>query len=134
MTTLNYLSLVRSTCESVVAEASHVLIDDAAIDSLTDDVMSTSSSSAGEKKEGDTNGVYDFSEVLSGVTWDASGWHYSADAATSGPLTCQYVFVLDALNFCFWPIPGLEYDTLALSLKKVSIWLSDVYLCITLTI
>jgi hypothetical protein len=120
MAALNYLSLVRSTCESVAAEAAHVFIDDAAIDSLTDDIMRTSSAAA-EKKEGETSGAYDFSEVLSGVTWDASGWHYSADAAVSGPLTCQYVFVLDALNFCFWPIPGLEYDTLALSLKKVRI-------------
>ena len=30
----------------------------------------------------------------------------------------QYIFVLDALNFCFWPLPGYEYDTLASSLKR----------------
>ena len=34
-----------------------------------------------------------------------------------GPMTCQYIFVLDALNFCFWPVDGLEYDTLAKCLK-----------------
>lgn len=32
-------------------------------------------------------------------------------------MTCQYIFVLDALNFCFWPVDGLEYDTLAKCLK-----------------
>lgn len=119
MATLNFLSLVRSTCNSVAEEASHVFIDDVAIDSLADEIMSTSS--GGDHKKGE---MVDFSEVLSGVTWDASGWHYSEDAAASGPLTCQYVFVLDALNFCFWPIAGLEYDTLALSLKKAGHTLS----------
>lgn len=29
----------------------------------------------------------------------------------------QYLLVLDALNFCFWPEPGLEYEHLAASLK-----------------
>jgi hypothetical protein len=46
------------------------------------------------------------------------GWHYCADVP-NGPLTCQYIFVLDALNFCFWPTPGLEYDYLATCLRKV---------------
>lgn len=30
----------------------------------------------------------------------------------------QYVFVLDSLNFCFWPLKGYEYEHLAGSLKK----------------
>ena len=34
-----------------------------------------------------------------------------------GPLTAQYLLVLDALNFCFWPEPGLEYEHLASGLK-----------------
>lgn len=33
------------------------------------------------------------------VEWDFEGIHYFDD----GPLTVQYLFVLDALNFCFWP-------------------------------
>jgi hypothetical protein len=52
------------------------------------------------------------------VDWDAEGWHYCLDAP-NGPLTCQYIFVLDALNFCFWPTPQLEYDHLAKNLKRV---------------
>lgn len=31
--------------------------------------------------------------------------------------TAQYLLVLDALNFCFWPQPGLEYEHLARGLK-----------------
>ena len=50
---------------------------------------------------------------------DDNGWHYAKDVHSSGPLTCQYIFVLDALNFCFWPEAGLEYDYLASALNRV---------------
>lgn len=30
----------------------------------------------------------------------------------------QYVLVLDSLNFCFWPLPGYEYEHLAASLRR----------------
>lgn len=33
----------------------------------------------------------------------------------------QYVFVLDALNFCFWPLQGYEYEHLSASLKQTLI-------------
>lgn len=33
------------------------------------------------------------------VEWDFEGIHYF----DNGPRTVQYLFVLDALNFCFWP-------------------------------
>lgn len=76
------------------------------------------------------------------MAWDEGGWHYSADADVVGPRTAQYVFVLDALNFCFWPSEGwvgalpstrvrlalhppvaaprsYEYDSLAVGLRRV---------------
>ena len=50
--------------------------------------------------------------------WDAEGWHYTADASVGGPLTAQYMLVLDALNFCFWPSEhGFEYVHLACALR-----------------
>jgi Potential Queuosine, Q, salvage protein family len=40
--------------------------------------------------------------------------HYNDDVPKGGERTAQYVFVLDALNFCFWPSKtGLEYHDLA---------------------
>ena len=48
----------------------------------------------GDKLESDEQGF---------VTWDSGDFHYFGDVAQDGPLTCQYVFVMDALNFCFWP-------------------------------
>ena len=43
------------------------------------------------------------------VEWDFEGIHYFDE----GPLTVQYLFVLDALNFCFWP--GMLIRSLFLS-------------------
>jgi hypothetical protein len=65
--------------------------------------------------------------------WDAYGWHYCADAAVNGPLTAQYVAVLDALNFCFWPSKtGMEYDVLATTLKKLLETDADVFSAVRL--
>lgn len=33
----------------------------------------------------------------------------------------QYLLVIDALNFCFWPQPGLEYEHLARGIKVLAI-------------
>ena len=48
--------------------------------------------------------------------WDC-GYHFfdSSDIET----TAQYILVLDALNFCFWPLPDYQYEHLAGSLKSV---------------
>lgn len=100
---LDPLYQIIDTCNNVVSQAKHVSIDDDAVEKialeLSEDVLI----------------------FRKGVEWDAEGWHYSADAATFGPLTCQYIFVMDALNFCFWPTPNLEYDYLAISLRKVNL-------------
>lgn len=97
---MNPLELVRSTCNFVAENMTHVSIDDAQIEKYA-------SSIASEKKD------------LSIVDWDEHDWHYCVDAPTRGPLSAQYIFVLDCLNFCFWPSEGLEYDTLALALTAV---------------
>ena len=99
---MNPLTSVRETCREVVAQATNVSIAISAIEEHA-------------SKIGDSM-VGDFSKD---VEWDAQGWHYSADVPTLGPLTVQYILVMDSLNFCFWPTAGFEYDTLALSLKAV---------------
>ena len=96
------LSSIIESCEFVVANASSVTIKNEGLDNFLT-----------ETKETDLQGLRD------GVEWDAEGWHYCQDIHDGGPLTCQYIFVMDALNFCFWPTPELEYDTLAMSLKDV---------------
>jgi hypothetical protein len=53
------------------------------------------------------------------VSWDDAGWHYADDAGSSGPTTAQYVLVLDALNWCFWPSTnGMEYEQLAVGVTN----------------
>ncbi len=92
---------IRSTCDLVYQSARHVQVDEENVARAALEFKSTN-----------------FEVLRNGVKWDACGWHYNLDAESCGPLTCQYVFVMDALNFCFWPCPNLEYDTLAISLKS----------------
>ena len=44
--------------------------------------------------------VEEIQDSIPKVKWDFEGIHYF----DNGPLTVQYLFVLDALNFCFWPV------------------------------
>jgi ribonuclease HI len=66
------------------------------------------------------------------IEWDEENWHYSADQY-KGPESQRkervalYILALDAINFCFWPPRAgetrnnsLEYDTLAVALKKMA--------------
>ncbi|KAA8522608.1 hypothetical protein F0562_013031 [Nyssa sinensis] len=65
----------------------------------------------------DTSGIEKVAETIKDsipkIEWDFEGIHYF----DNGPLTVQYLFVLDALNFCFWPDKDLSYDHLASGLK-----------------
>ena len=101
---MNYLREIRETCEFVVNNSKDVTIDDNSIIKLV---------------ENDDTFPQDIQKSLSKIEWDSDGWHFNADASTSGPNTAQYILVLDALNFCFWPCPGFEYVDLATNLKKV---------------
>ncbi|KAK4262389.1 hypothetical protein QN277_027955 [Acacia crassicarpa] len=81
---------VRATSAWVASHSSHVLVDSAGIEKVVDAI-----------------------ESIPKVEWDFEGIHYF----DNGPLTVQYLFVLDALNFCFWPDKELSYDYLASGLK-----------------
>lgn len=49
--------------------------------------------------------------------WDSEGMHFRDKADPD--LTIQYLLVVDALNYCFWPNRNLEYHNLAISLRDV---------------
>lgn len=93
---------VKRSCEYVCSTAAHVSILDHGLEKVAADMS-----------------ISDFELLREGVSWDADGWHYSKDANELGPITCQYIFVMDSLNFCFWPCPGLEYEQLAVNLRNV---------------
>ena len=94
---------VRESTARVVQQASHVSIDDSAVEQLAQELLDDPASR--EQQE-----------------WDADV-HYCADAVADDPaggtITAQYLLLLDSLNFCFWPTPGLEYEHLAQALKAV---------------
>ncbi|KAI5439421.1 hypothetical protein KIW84_024990 [Lathyrus oleraceus] len=81
---------VRATSAWVASRSSHVTVDSSGIEKVVSKI-----------------------ESIPKVEWDFEGIHYF----DNGPLTVQYLFVLDALNFCFWPDKDLNYDDLASGLK-----------------
>eukprot|EP00762_Andalucia_godoyi_P008277 ANDGO_03012.mRNA.1 UPF0553 protein len=50
------------------------------------------------------------------VEWNADQVHYDSTEHPERLLT--YLFILDSLNFCFWPCAGLEYHHLSLGLRR----------------
>lgn len=91
---------VRGTCAAVAASAAHVRVADAPLVAFADRLAALTH--------------------LRPPAWDECGWHYCRDAPCGGPLTAQYVLVLDTLNFCFWSSStGMEYDALATGLTRV---------------
>jgi hypothetical protein len=66
------------------------------------------------------------------IEWDEHEWHYGVDPrirknfenllsqSEQAERVALYVLCLDALNFCFWPYPNLEYEHLAIALTKVA--------------
>ncbi|CAA0841042.1 Unknown protein [Striga hermonthica] len=83
---------VRSTSAWVASHSSHVLIDSSGIEKFAEEMK----------------------DSIPKVEWNFEGIHYFDDT----PLTVQYLLVLDALNFCFWPDNELSYDHLAAGLKE----------------
>ncbi|CAN6541952.1 unnamed protein product [Malus baccata var. baccata] len=81
---------VRASSAWVASHSSHVLVDSSGIEKVAETI-----------------------DTIPKVEWDFEGIHYF----DNGPLTVQYLFVLDALNFCFWPDKDLNYDNLAAGLK-----------------
>ena len=91
------LRYVLPTTASVVDQCSHVFIDNAAIDTLCATHLQSSL-------------------LATPPQFDAT-LHYVAP--NNPESTVQYLLLVDSLNFCFWPTPGLEYEHLALGLKAI---------------
>ncbi|KAF3440836.1 hypothetical protein FNV43_RR19122 [Rhamnella rubrinervis] len=81
---------VRASSAWVAKHSSHIFVDSSGIEKVVETIDS-----------------------IPRVNWDFEGIHYF----DNGPLTIQYLLVLEALNFCFWPDKDLSYDHLASGLK-----------------
>jgi Potential Queuosine, Q, salvage protein family len=82
------MSKVRSTCKEIVTKAVHVSIN------------------LSEARD------FLINEYEEPSDWGSFNCHYT------GPMILDYVFALDALNFCFWPHANFDYQDLALGLKN----------------
>eukprot|EP00826_Nyctotherus_ovalis_P009283 TRINITY_DN12445_c0_g2_i2.p1 TRINITY_DN12445_c0_g2~~TRINITY_DN12445_c0_g2_i2.p1 ORF type:complete len:338 (+),score=82.81 TRINITY_DN12445_c0_g2_i2:73-1086(+) len=88
---LNPCAYVRESCRKVLSQSSHVKINASAVTELA-------------------KSLKEVKAVTSFTSWAES--HFPP---ASVPLETflRYVFVLDTLNFCFWPNPPFEYTNLA---------------------
>ncbi|KAM0937770.1 putative queuosine salvage protein family [Dioscorea sansibarensis] len=82
---------VRTSSAWVASHSNHVKVDSSELERVVDNIQGS----------------------IPKVEWNFEGIHYF----DNGPLTVQYLFVLDALNFCFWPDKDLDYNHLATELK-----------------
>ncbi len=92
MVALDPLQAVHDSAAFIARHARHVHIDQSALVALAEQIASGATPP---------------------VAWD--NVHHFNDGS---PRTAQYLLVLDALNFCFWPQPAWDYNRLALSLKQ----------------
>mmetsp|Transcript_15292 Transcript_15292/g.31266 ORF Transcript_15292/g.31266 Transcript_15292/m.31266 type:complete len:334 (-) Transcript_15292:9-1010(-) len=110
-------------------------------------VATTSASGTKESADSKKNSGGD-DKTSSWIEWDAEGWHYSGVGFEGTDderreRVALYLLALDAINFCFWPLPDdggkgddaaatttattntisnnlLEYEHLAMALKKMA--------------
>ena len=61
------------------------------------------------------------------IEWDQEDWHYRGCPDEWQPYdsvrkerVASYILALDAINFCFWPEPGYEYEDLATTLTRAA--------------
>ncbi len=92
MAAINPLQSVRASTAFVYAHTQNVTIDPIALSVLADKLAEGS---------------------IPDIKWDIVH-HYTGQPEA----TAQYLLVLDALNFCFWPEPAWDYNRLALALKQ----------------
>lgn len=109
---------VRETTATVVKESKHVKIDDQELKKVANDIAKEIWSQSGKKQSDDG-----FLDTLS-VIWDNEKVHFFDQH--NPDISAQYILVLSALNFCFWPgatidqkKKDIEYNFLAGCLKDV---------------
>ena len=87
---------IRDTCAQVMSQAEHITLDNGSVEKL----------------------ALKLSTGPPPTPWGDYECHYAEDVSSCGPLTAQFVAVVDAINFCFWEEPDFEYDTLCDGVKQ----------------
>uniref|UniRef100_A0A383VZK3 Queuosine 5'-phosphate N-glycosylase/hydrolase n=1 Tax=Tetradesmus obliquus TaxID=3088 RepID=A0A383VZK3_TETOB len=86
---------VRRSALWVAEQATHVKIDRSAVNAAAQRIV----------------------DSVADIWHNAAGFDTELHFCDRGPLTVQYLLVVDALNFCFWPDGELEYEHLAGGIK-----------------
>ena len=118
---------IKSTTYEVVQNAKFVSIDNDKVKEFANVLIEKFKKNEIEKllnqqKIGNGDKDDPSNNAISYIEWDECGWHYCddrVDKGGNGTLTMQYIFVIDTLNWCFWPTKDFEYEQLATSLTNV---------------
>ncbi len=123
------LDQVKATSAEIVKRSKHVKINQTVLQQQTTKLAKEVwDKIENEIEDGMDQVVSDagFIESLM-IAWDGENWHYNA-YKTEPDLCAQYILVLSAMNFCFWPkatdvtsgeLVEFEYDSLATGLRDV---------------
>lgn len=95
--TRNPCRSARESCRRVALSARHVSVHKPSTQALAKDIA--------------TN----YAAYASDCDWNTD-WHFNDPFDPA--LTVQYLFLIDTLNFCFWPTEKFEYEHLALGVKR----------------
>jgi len=97
---MNKCKLVRDSCALVMSQAEHVSVNQAKLCEFADTLAA------------------DFAKGYKYIEFDEYDCHYQ-QFKTEADIV-EYIFVLDTLNFCFWPSTvEFEYDNLAEGIKTM---------------
>eukprot|EP00961_Rhodomonas_salina_P113843 1530756-Rhodomonas_salina.3 len=97
MSTRSPMADVREQTEQVCSQAKHVQLDESALKSL----------------------AAEYAQAFKGQSDEETGWGEEIHFVGKEELTVQYLLVLDAINFCFWPSEGKwEYGDVSGALKN----------------
>eukprot|EP00284_Hemiselmis_tepida_P002859 CAMPEP_0174946156 /NCGR_PEP_ID=MMETSP1355-20121228/83386_1 /TAXON_ID=464990 /ORGANISM="Hemiselmis tepida, Strain CCMP443" /LENGTH=338 /DNA_ID=CAMNT_0016193565 /DNA_START=202 /DNA_END=1218 /DNA_ORIENTATION=- len=106
--------LVKASTRRIVSSATHCSIDEKAVAVLAASIAGASTPATGPSEAASRAAAEVGQRGPEMPEWDTETHFFDG-----GDATVQYLLVLDALNFCFWPSEGSwEYDRLAAGLKR----------------
>eukprot|EP01013_Petalomonas_cantuscygni_P031370 TRINITY_DN57570_c0_g1_i1.p1 TRINITY_DN57570_c0_g1~~TRINITY_DN57570_c0_g1_i1.p1 ORF type:complete len:420 (-),score=78.83 TRINITY_DN57570_c0_g1_i1:124-1383(-) len=113
-------SAVRDSSAAVVSCSSHVRVRFDIVENIADAVRFSTSSTAPHQQEASAASTATEPGDLPPLPLNPAVWaaEYHFSDSEDPERTALYVICLDAINFCFWPDPEWEYDTIARALKR----------------
>jgi hypothetical protein len=113
------LQQIIETTSAIVLKANHVTIDDSMIEKTAEEMSTDVWQRLNQRTKSDTDNSFSLNSAISNdgfveslfVEWDNEQVHFRD--FNDPDATAQYILVLSAMNFCFWPTPKQKHITLS---------------------